>query len=181
MTQFNELQQVKRHFFAMRNGVIADTLRKAGSPYRIIFGLNLPQIAEIAEMTPHTVELATALWNNTSTRESMLIAPMLYPVENYTDDLAMEWLSQSPTAECTDILCHRLLRHMPDSYGFGCRLAQMTEPAYRYAAMRLLWHFIGRHPEDLKKIFVKEYERNDPHTRTIACQAIDETDYLCSL
>ena len=35
----NEMQIVKRHFFAMRNGIIADTLRRAGSPYHIIFGL----------------------------------------------------------------------------------------------------------------------------------------------
>ena len=53
-TSFNEMQTVKRHFFALRNGVIADALRRAGSPFRIIFGLNLPQIAEIAMKTPHS-------------------------------------------------------------------------------------------------------------------------------
>ena len=48
MSDFNPLQNIKRRFFALRNGVIADTLRRAGSPFKIIFGLNLPQLAEIA-------------------------------------------------------------------------------------------------------------------------------------
>ena len=60
-TSFNDMQTVKRAFFAMRNGVIADTLRRAGSPFKIIFGLNLPQISEIAARTPHTAGLAERL------------------------------------------------------------------------------------------------------------------------
>ena len=48
---YGPMQTVKRRFFAMRNGVIADVLRKGGSPFRTIFGLNLPQIAEIAADT----------------------------------------------------------------------------------------------------------------------------------
>ena len=89
-TSFNEMQTVKRHFFAMRNGIIADTLRRAGSPFKIIFGLNLPQLMDIAESTPHSAELATRLWNNSSTRESMLLAPMIYPRDKFDADTATE-------------------------------------------------------------------------------------------
>ena len=59
--KYNDMQLVKRRFFAMRNGIIADTLRSAGSPFKIIFGLNLPQIIDIASQTPHTIELAEQL------------------------------------------------------------------------------------------------------------------------
>ena len=52
--QYNQMQIIKRRFFAMRNGIIADTLRKAGLDYRMIFGLNLPQITDIAADLPHT-------------------------------------------------------------------------------------------------------------------------------
>ena len=91
MTTFNEMQTVKRHFFALRNGIVADTYRKAGSNFRIIFGLNLPQIVEIAKQTPRSTALADALWHNTTTRESMLLAPMIYPREEFTQELARQW------------------------------------------------------------------------------------------
>ena len=56
--KYRPMQAVKRHFFAMRNGVIADTLRHAGSPFRYIFGMNLPQLVETAEMTGKSRGLA---------------------------------------------------------------------------------------------------------------------------
>ena len=83
MTQFNDMQVVKRRFFAMRNGAVADNMRKLGANYRIIFGLNLPQIVEIANETPHDEVLAEALWQIKSTRESQLLAPMIYPREKF--------------------------------------------------------------------------------------------------
>ena len=50
----------------MRNGIVADTLRKAGSPYRIIFGLNLPQISEIARVTGCNHEWPKRFWPTTT-------------------------------------------------------------------------------------------------------------------
>ena len=58
----------------MRNGIVADTLRKAGSPYRIIFGLNQPQISEIARVTGCNHEMAeTLLADNHTRREASRI------------------------------------------------------------------------------------------------------------
>ena len=45
---FNTMQTLKRRFFAMRNGLLADQMRRAGSNFRIIFGLNIIQLNEIA-------------------------------------------------------------------------------------------------------------------------------------
>ena len=42
------LQQIKSRFMAMRNGIVADALRKGGMPHKVIFGLNVPQLSEIA-------------------------------------------------------------------------------------------------------------------------------------
>lgn len=80
MPEYNRMQLIKRRFYAMRNGIIADTLRKAGLGYKIIFGLNLPQITEIASGLTADADLAEELWADRRTRESMLLAPMLYPV-----------------------------------------------------------------------------------------------------
>ena len=42
------IQEIKKEFFTFRNGFLADTLRKAGMPYAVIFGLNVPQLGDIA-------------------------------------------------------------------------------------------------------------------------------------
>lgn len=134
---FNEMQTLKRHFFAMRNGVIADVLRRGGSPFRIIFGLNLPQIVEIANQTRHTKELALRLWQNTSTRESMLIAPMLMPREEFDIDEARVWAAQVPAFEVADILCHRLLRHLPYADKLVGDFIAADSEMLRYTGVRL--------------------------------------------
>lgn len=179
MTTFSRLQQVKRRFFAMRNGVIADTYRRAGSPFRIIFGLILPQIVEIADEFGPDAELAAALWANTSTRESMLLAPMLLNPDDITADDAMKMINECPSAETVDILCHRLLRHTPFAFNLAVRAAGATDaPLTRYAALRLLWHQLLSHPEECRKIAVDELMRNDPVTSQPARQIIDELNFI---
>ena len=111
--KYNPMQTVKREFFAMRNGIISDTYRKAGTVFKIVFGLNLPQLVEIAGRTPHSRELAEALWANTTTRESMLLAPMLIDPETFSEEDARRWIASVCSYEVADILCHRLLRKTP--------------------------------------------------------------------
>ena len=43
-----ELKDIKQQFFTYRNGMLADRLREAGDCHKVIFGLNLPQIVDIA-------------------------------------------------------------------------------------------------------------------------------------
>lgn len=178
MTEFNTIQTIKRRFFAMRNGIVADTLRRAGSPFKIIFGLNMPQIAEIAAETPHDPSLARQLWANSTTRESMLMAPMLMPVDEMSLEEALEWIGMSPAAEVTDVLCHRLLRHHTMSYDMACRLASSDSDMQRYGAMRLLWHHLTRQPDAIRLMAQNELERNCQLTHQPAIQIIDELDFM---
>lgn len=149
---FNEMQTLKRHFFAMRNGIIADVLRRGGSPFRIIFGLNLPQIVEIANQTPHTKDLAIRLWQNTSTRESMLIAPMLMPREEFGIDEARMWATQVPAFEVADILCHRLLRHLPYAARLVGDFIASDSEMLRYTGVRLACNLQHSLPDLAKKV-----------------------------
>ena len=182
MTAFSRLQQVKRRFFAMRNGVIADTYRRAGSPHRIIFGLNLPQIVEIAAEFGPDSELAAELWANTTTRESMLLAPMLMRAEDITISRALEMISQCPGAETADILCHRLLRHTSFAYSLAEAACKASQPAMcRYAGLRLLWHQLSIHPDEIRKIALEEIDRNEPLTLQPARQIIDELDFMSEI
>lgn len=150
---FNAMQSVKRQFFAMRNGVIADTLRRAGSPFRIIFGLNLPQIVDIARNTGIDSELAQRLWENNSTRESMLLAPMIMGESTFGIDTARRWIAEAPSDEVTDILCHRLLRHMDYAPSLVCELDKRPRnDRDQYTALRLAFNIVAAEPELALKV-----------------------------
>lgn len=181
---FNEMQTVKRHFFALRNGVIADVLRKGGCPYRIIFGLNLPQIVETAAETPHSRELAERLWANTTTRESMLLAPMLVDRDDFTIDGALRWIESMPeSAETADVLCHRLLRHLPYALELAGLLSDARRDIEVYTGLRLMANLVYSHPSEAKayaEAYLAAHDGSDaPHAR-LARQIIDEADFVNS-
>ncbi|WP_295728487.1 DNA alkylation repair protein [uncultured Muribaculum sp.] len=131
------LQPIKHRFYAMRNGITADVLRRVGAPYRMIFGVNLPHLKEIASEIVPDASLARDLWGDASTRESVLLATMVMPPEEFTLDEARRWLATATSAEAIDLLCLRLLGRKP----FAAQVAQEClasgEELMRYAAMRL--------------------------------------------
>jgi 3-methyladenine DNA glycosylase AlkD len=176
--KFNQMQQIKREFFAYRNGIIADTLRKNGANYRIIFGLNLPQLVEIANRNGKDRELAQKLWENTSTRESLLLAPMIFPAEDMDKATALKWISEVYSAEVGDILCHRLLRHLPFAFELATEIADNEKDLERYCSLRLLFNLLPKHIKEAEAIATKEAQRNNDVTKHLAQQLIEEIEFL---
>ncbi len=178
MAQFNQMQEIKRRFFALRNGIVADTIRKGGLGYKMVFGLNLPQIMEIAEGLTPSAGLASELWADKRTRESMLLAPMVYPREAMTCEKASEWLGEVPTTEVADILCHRLLRHLP--FAWDVAMCHIDSPValQRYAAFRLLFNVVSRYPSEIKPFAEAEYAASEPLTRSLCHAILEEIEFL---
>lgn len=164
--------------FAMRNGVIADALRKGGSPFHIIFGLNVPQLVEIASEFGFDEELAAQLWNNRSTRESLLLAPMLMDPQGITIERGLELASQAEVAEVADMLVHRLLRKSPAAWDLAVRLAGSDDVMLRYTAMRLLWHFIYQHTAEVRRLAEAEVAKKEAMTLRPASQIIEEIEFI---
>ena len=189
LPEFNLMQTVKRRLYAMRNGALAAQMRNAGLLYRINFGLNIPQIKEIAMeiidsglSSKELLDLAAMLWENENTRESRLIAPMLYPADIMDRNTAQKWLTEAQTTEVADHLCHSLLRHLP----FAARLATAVPESprasdmNRYCAMRLLLNLLmlGRiSPDEARSAAEAEMQRNVPLTASVARQIISEAEW----
>lgn len=174
MTSFNKIQQLKRRFFALRNGAVADSMRKSGATYRIIFGLNLPQLAEVAAEFGPDPELALYLRTNASTRESLLLAPMLFPAGDLTLAEALEWVRLAPTPEVVDVLCLKLLRRMPDADRLLAVLAASDVPLERYAALRLGANLLPAAIDSVEMIARAEAARRDPLTLLAATMILDD-------
>jgi len=178
MDSFNKMQRVKRRFFAMRNGLLADRLRRPGGAFRIIFGLNLPQIAEIAAEFGPDAELARRLWENTSTRESMLMAPMVMPLQDVTKAAACDMLDSSPDVEVTDVVCHRLLRRLPFAMDVVRECASSGRDLTRYGALRLAMNVVSGNVAEVAALASGELGRDCGLTRGVCRQILDEVDFL---
>lgn len=177
-SQYSPLQQVKRRFFALRNGALGEIMRRQGADYKIIFGLNIPQLAEIAEQTPHDAILAQELWDNKTTRESQLLAPMIFPKDQFTIEIARQWANSISTAEVADILCHKLLKHMDYAIEFADELITADRSISRYLALRLLFNLLPAHIEQTSKYATEEASKNDIITRYLCQSIISEISFI---
>ena len=179
--RFGPMQNVKRRMFALRNGVIADRLRRAGDPHRVIFGLNLPQLVEVAQATGADAALARQLWANATTRESRLLAPMVMPREEMTAAEALEWAATLQDAEEADILCHRLLRHCPFARALVDDL-HAGQGWMRYAGLRLAFNLIYAADAPWRahalELAAADLTSADPAVARLASQLSTEITYL---
>lgn len=129
------IQNIKKEFFALRNGVIADTLRKAGLQYKVIFGLQVPQIAQIARSISDSAAdstavaaVATQLWNDREVRESRLLACYLFSSQTLGMEKALELCGDLQTKEEADMLAFRLLKRLDFAPTLLSRLKERPTP-----------------------------------------------------
>lgn len=179
MTTNEIIRKIKSDFFALRNGEIADRLRKAGNPYKIIFGLQIPQLESIAAIIGQSKEIAEWLWNNTSTRESRLLATMIYPQENFCLETAKKWINSIDTNELADILCFKLLRNIDGAEKLIATYVN-GDNLKRYLAFRLAMNLlILRKLEDLTVIKNSaQKELANGTNRMVAKQILDEIEFI---
>lgn len=122
---------------AYRNGIVADALRKAGQPYSIIFGLQLPQLSEIARKLEPSVELGRALWSDKNVRESRLLAAWVFPKDKLSAEEALEMVTDIQTREESDILAFRLLRYLPFASSLMDKLLNSKSILINYTGIAL--------------------------------------------
>lgn len=161
----------------MRNGVVADSLRKAGCPYRLIFGVNLPQLTEIAEECGQSEELADSLWADRDLRESALLAPMLYPAEKLNIEKARELCGNILWHEDADILCFKLLRKADFAPVLAKELCEEDAPLKRYAGLRLWFNIVARYPSEALSAAHTELSRPQPIS-SLASMLAEEARFL---
>ena len=142
-------REIRKEFFAFRNGIVADRLRKARDPHAVIMGCLLADVVDITNRMRGLVgdderlaALAQSLWNDTASRECRLAAPMLYPAAMMTQDLALQWCQSVENVEVADNLCHKLLRHIAAAQNVFLSLFRQESELARYTGYRLLLNLL---------------------------------------
>jgi hypothetical protein len=160
-------REIRKEFFAYRNGIVADKLRKAGDPHPVIMGCLLVDVMSITGRVrqeinddAHLQSLAQELWNDTNSRECRLAAPMLYPAPLMTHDTDLQWCDAVETAEVADNLCHKLLRHRPDADTLFRQLIVDDRALVKYTGYRLLLNrlLMGKVPPSASLRAIVEHE-----------------------
>ncbi len=133
---------LRKSFYSLRNGVIADTLRKGGLPHKYIFGLQLPQLKQLADQYRPTdnklsADLARALWADKDCREARILACYLMPPAELTQAEALAWAKDTLSREESDILAFRLLRYHSAAAQIERDLAASADARERYSAEAL--------------------------------------------
>lgn len=105
------LKQIKHLFMSYRNGMVADALIKGGYPFKVIYGLQIPQISSVAGEIGKDDILAEQLWKENS-RESRLIAIYLFSPQKLNLNKSIELASSLKTREEAEILSFRLFRYL---------------------------------------------------------------------
>ena len=178
---------MRKEFFAFRNGIVADTLRKAGDPHSMIMGCLLVDISSIASRlrehigeTEQLAAIANELWSDTNSRECRLAAPMLYPAEMMTLDQALMWCEAVETVEIADNLCHKLMRNIPNADTLFRQLIAQEEPLTKYTGYRLLLNLLllGKvHPTPaLRAIVENETATATPFLNQLLKDILEELD-----
>ena len=138
----NTIPLIKKEFFAYRNGIVADTLRRMGDPHQFIMGCQLVDVMNIASRIEQSADIACELWSDRKHRECRMIAPMLYPTHLMNCETALEWALDVECNEIADVLCHRLLRNLTFAEQLAHQLAINDTQQVRYTAFRLFLNLL---------------------------------------
>lgn len=110
--------------------MVSNLLRERGYSYKIAFGCSLPDVKAVAKeieamtLTESGKDLAEALWADTSIRESMMVAPMLYPRGEMSLETAERWAKACATPEIADLVVMYALQFVRNAEG-ACPLIEM--------------------------------------------------------
>ena len=179
------LRGIRKEFFAYRNGIIADKMRKAGDPHPMMMGCLLVDIMTITRQVRETIDddgqlaaTASELWADTNSRECRLAAPMLYPADMMTLELAVKWCEAVETVEIADNLCHKLMRKIPDADTLFRQLIAQDKPLVKYTGYRLLLNLLllGKvQPNDsLKAIVESDAEQAQQPLKSLLKDILEE-------
>ena len=106
------IKKIRTDLRLSMNGAVSTSMRDKGVDYRMNFGVGIPRINEISEKYKQDKDLAETLWND-DVRELKILATLLYPIEQFSKELAMGWIAEVKDQELREQLCKNLLQNLP--------------------------------------------------------------------
>ena len=134
-------RDIKKELRASMNGILSARMREAGMPFRLIFGVELPRLQNIAKEFPIDANLADYLWKQ-NIRETRLLAIMLMPPNAFTPEIANAWAKTILTAEEAQIMAMLLLSKAKHAKEISMKWIEAGEPLPSTCACLCLRHLL---------------------------------------
>ena len=136
------VREIKGKLRLFMNGVLSQSLREKGLKYRLIFGVELPRLREIAAGYEPNHELAQALWKE-DIRECKILAAYLQPIDTFYPEIADIWMEQIHNSELADYVCMALFRRLPYASQKAFEWMASDERMTIYTGFRLMGHLFA--------------------------------------
>ncbi len=173
-----KIKAIKQKFLLSMNGVVSQNMRDHGMNYKVNFGLTLPLLKRIAQETDKNATLAQALWEEKSVRESMMLAPLLYPVEAFTGEDADNWVTTLPNTEVADMCSKYLFAHTPfvlEKSAIWCKNenALIVYTGFQSATAWLMNHPMCEMTPELYAIIHSAIENSSTHNHSVTIASLN--------
>lgn len=136
------VREIKGKLRLFMNGVLSQSLREKGLQYRLIFGVELPRLKEIAAGYEPNHDLAQALWKE-DIRECKILAAYLQPTATFDPELADFWMESIHNTELADYLCMVLFRRLPYASQKAFQWIASDDRMTMYTGFRLMSHLFA--------------------------------------
>ena len=105
------IKKIRTDLRLSMNGAVSSSMRDKGINYRMNFGVGIPRINQIYEKYEQDKEIDETLWSD-DVRELKILATLLYPIEEFSKELAMSWIVEIKDQELREQLCKNLLQKL---------------------------------------------------------------------
>ncbi len=122
----NQIKEIRFRIYNTMNGVVSDSMREKGIVYEQNYGVDLPKIKGLAERYVPNYDLAMRLWA-LQIRETMILATLLMPVEEFTAEEADKWINDVSNIELAEQISMNLLAKTDFACEFSLKNAQSDD------------------------------------------------------
>jgi 3-methyladenine DNA glycosylase AlkD len=146
----NLIADIKKELHANMNGVASAHARQT-EDYRVNWGVELPRLAKIADEIDENARtegvslraLSQALWNE-SVRECKILACMLMPTEEFSEDQCDLWVESIRTEEIATMFCLYLVKRLPYASTKAYEWMASESPMLQTCGFLALCHIIRK-------------------------------------
>ncbi len=139
------LKEIRTDLRLSMNGIVSTSMREKGMNYGLNFGVDILKLRQIAKKYTADVALAETLYKE-NTRELKILATMLYPVQQLSDETADEWCRNIPNQEIREQICMNLFQNHTNAVYMAQRWISHADQNIRTTGYWLLTRlFITRH------------------------------------
>ena len=120
-------KQIRARFRTRMDGVISQNMRLMGAQYHINWGISLMHLQDLAKDYTPDMHVALDLWKD-NVRESKIMALLLMPADDFTQDIAEIWADTLGTQEIAEMAAMLLFANVSYAPQMAFRLIASTEP-----------------------------------------------------